>query len=61
MNVLCGMTLEEIQGLCREHGQPEFRAKQLCDWIYQKRATSFDDRCRFRNKLLGFQWPPTLA
>ncbi len=43
MNALCGMTLEEIQGLCQEHGQPKFRAKQLCEWIYQKRVASFDD------------------
>jgi len=35
------MTPEELTGQLKEAGMPAFRGKQLLDWIYRKRATSW--------------------
>ncbi|MBR1517205.1 MAG: 23S rRNA (adenine(2503)-C(2))-methyltransferase RlmN [Bacteroidales bacterium] len=37
-----GSTLDELQQLCVSEGWPRFVARQLCEWMYAKRATSFD-------------------
>ena len=38
---LLGLTLEELKAICLEEGLPAFTAKQICQWLYQKRAVSF--------------------
>ena len=43
MTPLCGLTLSELEALCEEEGQPPFRAKQIADWIFKKRALSFEE------------------
>ena len=35
------MTLGQMQQLCAAEGFPKFTARQLCDWLYQKRADNF--------------------
>lgn len=42
MEPLLGKTLAELQQIAIEAGLPRFVGKQLCEWIYQKRVTSFD-------------------
>jgi len=37
------LTLEELQDLVKELGQPAFRAKQLNEWIHDKNVCSFDE------------------
>lgn len=37
------LTLEELQDLVKELGQPAFRAKQLNEWIHNKNVCSFDE------------------
>lgn len=39
---LLGMTLPQLQELCAAEGFPRFTAKQLCDWLYNKRVESID-------------------
>ena len=39
---LLGKTLEELQAVALEAGLPRFAGKQLAEWIYVRRATSFD-------------------
>ena len=39
---LFGLTLKQLQDLCAAEGFPRFAAKQMCDWIYNKRCTSID-------------------
>ena len=39
---LLGQTLEQLQELCAAEGFPRFTAKQLCGWLYVKRADSID-------------------
>lgn len=41
--LLVGKTLAELQDVVKEHGQPAYRAQQLLEWIYVRRAHSFDD------------------
>ncbi len=40
---LYDMKLEDLERWVTELGQPKFRAKQIFNWIYKKRATSIDD------------------
>ena len=43
MEVLLGKTLAELQAVAQEVGLPRFAGKQLAEWIYVHRATSFDE------------------
>ncbi|MCF3648383.1 23S rRNA (adenine(2503)-C(2))-methyltransferase RlmN [Synoicihabitans lomoniglobus] len=40
---LTGETLESLTARLREHGEPAYRAKQILEWLYKKRARSWDD------------------
>lgn len=40
---ILGMKPEEIAAVFAELGQPAFRAKQLVEWVFAKRAASFDE------------------
>ncbi len=40
---LTGETLESLAARLAERGEPAFRARQILDWIYKKRARSWDD------------------
>lgn len=52
---LYGMEMKKLQALMVERNQKPFRAVQLYTWIYEKRATSFDEMSdislRFREEL----------
>lgn len=52
---LVGMTKEEMKEFVESLGEPAFRANQLFQWVYQKRATEFDQMTNlsaaFRQKL----------
>ena len=37
------MTMDEMELLMGELGEPRFRAKQLFDWVQKKKAKSFDE------------------
>ena len=43
MEPLLGKSLTELQAIAIEAGLPRFVGKQLCDWLYRKQVTSFDD------------------
>ncbi len=38
-----GKTLTELQEIVTEMGMPKFTAKQIAQWMYEKRASSFDE------------------
>ncbi|WP_414662040.1 23S rRNA (adenine(2503)-C(2))-methyltransferase RlmN [Horticoccus sp. 23ND18S-11] len=40
---LTGETLASLTDKLRAQGEPAFRAKQILDWLYKKRARSWDD------------------
>ncbi|HEU5079980.1 MAG TPA: 23S rRNA (adenine(2503)-C(2))-methyltransferase RlmN [Opitutaceae bacterium] len=40
---ITGETLESLGEQLRERGEPTFRAKQILEWIYKKRARSWDE------------------
>tara|TARA_B100001142_G_C14346011_1_gene660010 strand:- start:4489 stop:5529 length:1041 start_codon:yes stop_codon:yes gene_type:complete len=37
------LSLKEIIAFCTEHNLPKFRAKQIWEWLWKKRATSFEE------------------
>ena len=43
MDILLGKTLAELQAVAQEVGLPRFAGKQWAEWIYVRRATSFDE------------------
>ena len=45
------LTLEQITELFKELNEPAFRAKQLYDWLWNKRAIHFDDMSNFPKSL----------
>lgn len=49
---LIGMTLDELQGVALRGKMPKFVGKQLAEWLYGKRAVSFDEMANIskRNK-----------
>lgn len=40
---LLGLTLDELTSLVQELGEPKYRARQLAEWLYVKRATTLDE------------------
>lgn len=40
---LIGLTLEGLRQVAAECGMPAFAAKQMAQWLYEKRATSIDE------------------
>lgn len=40
---LTGETLDSLSALLRERGEPAFRARQILEWVYKKRARSWDE------------------
>ena len=43
MEILLGKTLAELQAVAQEIGLPRFAGKQLAEWLYVRRATTFDE------------------
>ena len=37
------ISVEDLQKFCSEHKLPKFRANQITEWLWKKRATSFDE------------------
>ncbi len=40
---LLGYTLEELQAVAQNVGLPHFAGKQIAEWLYVRRATTFDE------------------
>ncbi len=40
---LTGLTLEQLRNVAAECGMPSFAAKQMSQWLYEKRVTSIDE------------------
>ena len=43
MTDLRSLTYEKLCGEVKNMGLPAFRAKQIYEWLHQKRATSYDE------------------
>jgi 23S rRNA (adenine2503-C2)-methyltransferase len=51
---LTGETLESLTARLQERGEPVFRARQILDWLYKKRARSWDEMTNLPKNLR--QW-----
>lgn len=40
---ILSMTLPELQAAVQELSEPKFRAKQIFNWLHQKRVTDFSE------------------
>lgn len=47
---LIGMTLSELESVVKEGGMPRFVAKQLAQWLYDKRVTDFSQMANISKK-----------
>ncbi len=47
---LIGMTLQELEGVVKSGNMPRFVAKQLADWLYSKRVTTFEEMANISKK-----------
>jgi len=51
------LQFHELEDKVREFGEPLYRARQIADWLYQKRVQSFEEMTdlprQFRNRLAG--------
>jgi len=47
---LFGKTLEELKALSQDLGLPSFTGQQLCEWLYKKEASSFDQMTNLSKK-----------
>lgn len=47
---LIGMTLSDLEKVVREGGMPRFVAKQLAQWLYEKKVTDFDEMANISKK-----------
>lgn len=47
---LIGMTLEELQDVAYRGGMPKFVAKQLAEWLYDKKVTDFESMANISKK-----------
>ena len=60
---LLGQTIPKLEELMLNEGQKKYRAIQLYTWIYEKRATSFDEMnlLPLQSRALGPRSPPTMS
>ncbi|SFE40074.1 23S rRNA (adenine(2503)-C(2))-methyltransferase RlmN [Alteribacillus iranensis] len=42
---------EELENWLKEQGEPSFRAKQIYEWLYEKRAANFEDMTNISKRL----------
>jgi len=61
---LTGETLDSLTEKLRAQGEPAFRAKQILDWLYKKRARSWDEMTNLSKPLRAwladtFEFMPT--
>ncbi|GGD12487.1 23S rRNA (adenine(2503)-C(2))-methyltransferase RlmN [Pontibacillus salipaludis] len=48
-----GLTFEQLTDWIMEHGEKKFRAKQVWDWLYQKRVTDFSQMKNVNESLIN--------
>ncbi len=51
---LTGETLESLAERLRARGEPAFRARQILEWVYKKRARSWDEMTNLSKELRGW-------
>ncbi|MDE6787546.1 MAG: 23S rRNA (adenine(2503)-C(2))-methyltransferase RlmN, partial [Muribaculaceae bacterium] len=47
---LIGTTLHDLEAVAKQGGMPRFVAKQLADWLYAKRVSSFEEMANISKK-----------
>lgn len=50
-NTLLGLNTEELRSLVQQNGEPAYRGSQLADWVYRRRAHTFEDMVNLPDKM----------
>lgn len=50
-STLLGFSADEIGAIVRGMGEPDFRARQICEWMYKKHAVDFKEMTNLPAKL----------
>jgi len=48
---IADLSLKELSSFLTEHNHPSYRAKQIWQWLFEKRATSFDEMSNLSRQL----------
>ncbi|HSV31038.1 MAG TPA: 23S rRNA (adenine(2503)-C(2))-methyltransferase RlmN [Atribacteraceae bacterium] len=48
---LVGLLPDDLRTTCMQWGEPAFRTKQICDWVYRKKALSFQEMSNLSSRL----------
>ena len=48
---IADLTSKELSRFLTEHKHPTYRAKQICQWLFQKRATTFAEMTNLSREL----------
>lgn len=54
MKSIYDKTLEQLEEYFESIGEKKFKARQLYDWLYKKRVTSFDEMTNIKKELRAF-------
>ena len=54
MKSIYDKTLEQLEEYFESNGEKKFKARQLYDWLYKKRVTSFDEMTNIKKELRTF-------
>lgn len=54
MNSIYDKTLEQLEEYFESIGEKKFKARQVYDWLYQKRITSFEEMTNIKKELRDF-------
>jgi len=54
MNSIYDKTLEQLEEYFESIGEKKFKARQVYDWLYQKRVTSFEEMTNLKKELRDF-------
>ncbi len=52
-STLLGTSVDEISAIVRDMGEPGFRARQICEWVYKKHAVDFEGMTNLSAQLRG--------
>ena len=51
IETLLGLNTDELRSLVQKHSEPAYRGNQLAEWVYRRRAHTFEEMTNLPDKL----------